>query len=116
MKIIGKVNTPLTLKISDLKGYPQHYLNATTGSKTASGTGPYIMDLLNAAGLQDGATSVTFTSADSSYAKTITLAELNGVYSGGIIAIMADNSLKDILPSGSASNLWVKNLFTITVS
>lgn len=115
LTITGNVLQGKTFTMADLQGYPQHTLNATSGTKFALGTGPYITDLLKAAILPSSATSINFTGSDG-FSRGCTLAQLNGAYAGGIIGIMDDGTLKSIIGGGAPSNLWVKNLITITIT
>lgn len=132
LTIAGKVNTPLDLTLSDLNGYTQHYAawQNNAGNNTFNGTGPYVLDLLNKAGLKSGAANVTFACTDPAapYSNTVTLADLNSKYSDNIIAynwtginkqsIVVTNTNKTlqlIVPAGGGKN-QVGNITLITVS
>jgi len=117
LTINGKVNQVKEFRMDDLKDFSQHHIDVTMGTKSANGTGPYLSELLDAAGVQGDATTVTFTSSDSPpYSKSLALADINGAYAGGVVAILDDGTLRIILPGGASSGNWVRNLVTITVS
>ncbi len=132
LSITGKVNTPLNLTVSDLDRYPQHYAawQNQAGNSTFNGTGPYVLDLLNASGVKDGATNVTFacTNPESAMSTTVTLADLRSKYSDSIIAynwtglnkqgVVVTNTNKTlqlIVPAGGGKN-QVGDISRITVS
>ncbi|OPY30745.1 MAG: Oxidoreductase molybdopterin binding domain protein [Methanocella sp. PtaU1.Bin125] len=132
LSITGKVNTPLTLSVSDLNGYAQHFAlwQNEQGTQSYRGTGAFVLDLLNAAGMQGDAVNVTFACTDPAdkYSSTVTLADLNAKYSGNIVAFNwsgvdkqgapvtnANNNLRLIAPAGGGKN-QVGNIDTITVS
>ncbi len=129
LTVDGKVNTPLNLSLSDLKGYTQYnaaWVN-TAGNGSYNGTGPKLLDILNKTSLQSGAINVTFFASDS-FNNTMTLADLNGKYNDTIVAwewtgvdrnnvnlTNVNNTLQLIVPGGSTKN-QVKLLVQITVS
>jgi DMSO/TMAO reductase YedYZ molybdopterin-dependent catalytic subunit len=132
LSISGKVNTTLNLALSDLDGYTQHSAKwqNNAGNSSYSGTGVYVLDLLNKAGLQSGATNVTFSCTDPAYAisTTVTLADMNSKYSNSTVAYNwtginkqgmaitnANNTLQLIVPSGGGKN-QIGNITQITVS
>jgi DMSO/TMAO reductase YedYZ molybdopterin-dependent catalytic subunit len=126
------VNTPLDLTLSDLNGYTQHYAawQSNTGINSFNGTGPYVLDLLNKAGLKTGAVNVTFTCTDPAapFSNTVTLADLKSTYNESIIAYNwtgvskqgmvvtnANKTLQLIVPAGGGKN-QVGNVTKITVT
>jgi len=132
LAITGMVNTPLELTLNDLNGYAQH--NAgwqnNAGNSSYNGTGPYVLDLLNKAGLKDGATNVTFECTDPAapYTNTVKLSDLKGAYNNTIIAYNwtginkqglpvtnTNQTLRVIAPQGGGKN-QVENVSKITVS
>jgi DMSO/TMAO reductase YedYZ molybdopterin-dependent catalytic subunit len=129
LTVDGKVNTPLSLSLDDLKGYTQAtagWVN-NAGNASYNGTGPKLLDILNKAGLQGGAANITFTSSDN-YTSSMTLADLNGMYNDTIVAwdwtgvdkngvklTNTNNTLQLIVPAGGNKN-QAKMLARITVS
>jgi DMSO/TMAO reductase YedYZ molybdopterin-dependent catalytic subunit len=126
------VNTPLNLTLSDLNGYTQHnaYWQNNAGNSSFNGTGPYVLDILNKAGLKSGATNVTFACTDPAnlMSTTVTLADMNSKYANSTIAYNwsginkqgvaitnVNNTLQLITPSGGGKN-QVGNISLITVS
>jgi hypothetical protein len=132
LEITGLVYTPLNLMLGDLNGYEPHYAawQNQTGNSTFNGTGPYVLDLLKAAGLKSEATNVTFTCTkpESEMSTTVTLADLNTKYSDSIIAYNwtgvnkqgeviknINNTLQLIVPAGDGKN-QVGDISLITIS
>jgi hypothetical protein len=132
LSISGKVNTSLDLTLSDLNGYTQHAAGwqNNAGNSTFNGTGPFVLDLLNKAGLKSDAANVTFTCTDpaNSMSTTVTLANMNSKYSDSIVAYNwtginkqgvavtnTNNTLQLIMPAGGGKN-QVGNITQITVS
>lgn len=132
LAITGKVNNPLSLTVGDLGGYAQHLAawQNTAGNSSYSGTGPYVLDLLSAAGLKSDATNVTFACTDpaNKLSTTVTLADMNSKYANSIIAFNwsgvnksggtitnTDKVFQLITPSGGGKN-QVGNITQITVS
>ncbi len=132
LAITGMVNTPLDLTLSDLNGYTQHYAawQNQAGNNTFNGTGPYVLDLLNKAGLKDGATNVTFACTDPAapFSNTVTLADLKtkyndsiiaynwtGINKQGMIVTNTNKTLQLIVPAGGGKN-QVGNISQITIS
>ncbi len=129
LTVDGKVNTPLNLSLNDLKGYTQYtagWVN-NAGNNSFNGTGPRLLDILNNAGLQSGATNITFTGSDK-FTSSMTLADLNGNYNNTIVAwdwtgldkngakvTNVNNTLQLIVPAGGGKN-QAKLLVQITVS
>lgn len=129
LTVNGKVNTPLSLSLNDLKGYTQAtagWVN-NAGNNSYNGTGPKLLDILNKAGLQSGATNITFTGSDN-FTSSMTLADLNGKYNDTIVAwdwtgvdkngakiTNVNNTLQLIVPAGGGKN-QAKLLVQITVS
>jgi|AGTN01.3.fsa_nt_gi Sulfite oxidase and related enzymes len=129
LTVDGKVNTPLNLSLSDLKGYTQYnatWVN-TAGNGSFNGTGPKLLDILNQTGLQSGAINVTFIASDN-YESSMALADLNGKYNDTIVAwdwtgvdknnvnvTNVNNTLQLIVPGGISKN-QAKLLVQITVS
>lgn len=132
LSITGMVNTPLDLTLSDLNGYTQHSAGwqNNAGNSSFNGTGPYVLDLLNKAGLKSGAVNITFASTDpaNSFSNTVTLADMNSKYSDSIVAYNwtginkqgmpvtnTNKTLQLIVPAGGGKN-QVGNINLITVS
>ncbi len=132
LTVTGMVNTSLDLTLDDLNAYTQHYAawQNNAGNNSYNGTGPYILDILNKAGLKDGATNVTFASTKSAtpFNNTIALADLKSKYSDSIIAYNwtgvnkqgvvvtnANKTLQMIVPAGGGKN-QVQDIDKITVS
>lgn len=132
LTITGMVNTPLDLTQSDLNGYAQHSAGwqNNAGNSSYNGTGPYVLDLLNKAGLKEGAANVTFECTDPAapFSSTIKLSDLKATYSDTIIAYTwtginkqgaavtnTNKTLRLIVPAGGGKN-QVDNVSRITVS
>jgi hypothetical protein len=132
LAIEGLVYTPLNLTLGDLNGYEPHYAawQNQAGNSTFNGTGPYVLDLLKAAGLKSEATNVTFacTTPGSEMSTTVTLADLNTKYQDSIVAYNwtginkqgdiitnTENTLQLIVPAGGGKN-QVGDISLITVS
>ncbi len=132
LSITGMVDTPLELTLSDLNGSAQHYAmwQNQAGNSSYSGTGPYVLDLLNRSGIKSGATNVTFacTDPENSYSVTVTLEDLNTKYSDSIIAYNwtgvdkqgmpvtdTKGTLRLIVPAGGGKN-QVDDITQITVT
>lgn len=132
LTVTGNVNTPLDLTLNDLNAYTQHYAawKNNAGNSTFNGTGPYVLDLLNKAGLKSDATNVTFACTDPSapFSNTITLADLKSTYNEsivaynwtglnkqGVVVTNVNKTLQLISPAGGGKN-QVGNINQITVS
>lgn len=129
LTVTGKVNTPLSLSLNDLKSYPQAtagWVN-NAGNASYNGTGPKLMDILNDAGLQSDATNITFVSSDN-YTTSMTVADLNDKYGDTIVAwdwtgvdkngnklTNENNALQLIVPAGGNKN-QAKQLVETTIS
>lgn len=130
LTVDGKVNTPLSLSLNDLKtGYTQASAGwvSNDGKASYNGTGPKLLDILSKAGMQGGATNITFTSGDG-FTSSMTVTDLNGKYSDAIVAwdwtgvdkngnqlTNLNNTLQLIVPAGGNKN-QAKMLVQITVS
>lgn len=132
LTVNGLVNTTLSLTLDDLNAYAQHYAGwaNNAGNSTFNGTGPYVLDLLNAAGVKGEATNVTFACTDPAapYNNTVTLADLQTTYNDSIVAYdwtgidkngnnvtNVNQTLQLIVPAGGGKN-QVKGIDLITVS
>lgn len=132
LTITGMVNTPLDLTLADLNAYAQHPATwqNNAGNSSYTGTGPYVLDLLNKAGLKESATNVTFECTDPAapFSNTIKLSDLKGTYNDTIIAYNwtginkqglpvtnTNKTLRVIAPQGGGKN-QVDNVSKITVS
>ena len=129
LTVNGKVNTPLSLSLNDLKSYPQFTAawQNTAGNASYNGTGPRLKHLLELAGVQSGATNITFTGSDN-YTTTMTVADLNGIYNNSVVAwdwtgmdkngapiTNTNHTLQLIVPAGVGKN-QAKLLVQITLS
>lgn len=120
----GKVHTALQLTMKDLKAFTQYTVTASkTNSKgstlTVSGTGPHLNDLLNKAGVEGDATTVTMISTVvPTYSKDVPLSSVMADPDATVF-ILGDGSLRNVFPAvnpGTGTGSWVANLTTITVS
>jgi DMSO/TMAO reductase YedYZ molybdopterin-dependent catalytic subunit len=115
LKITGKVENPLFLKMSDLNGYPQKtstWPNANA-SKSFTATGPELNALLDAANPKSGAASIKLIASDGS---TFTMS-LSAIRSdtNAIVGLMSDGSLRSCIPSQSAGKAQLRGLIEIQV-
>ena len=129
LTVDGKVNTPLSLALSDLKSYTQStasWVN-NAGNSSYNGTGPKLLDILNKAGLQSGTRNITFTASDN-FTSSMTVADLNGKYNDTIVAwdwngldkngnkiTNVNSTLQVIVPAGGGKN-QAQKLVQITIS
>ena len=132
LSITGMVNTPKNFTLDDLNGFTQHYAawQNQAGNSTFNGTGPYVVDLLNATGTKAGAANVTLecTTPGNTFSNTVMLADLNSKYANSIIAYNwtglnkqgvvvtnTNHTLQLIVPAGGGKN-QVGDITLITVS
>lgn len=114
LTISGKVNTELQLSDSSL-----HKMTVVTLTLThpkngpTSYTGVRMRDLLNKAGIQSGATSVTMTGSDG-YTYTIDLTTLQAC-GDCMVAFDKTPSVYDAAMPGQSGKAWVSSLITIEI-
>ena len=114
LAITGLVNTPLTLTDADLHAMTVVTLNLTHPKKGAADyTGVRMSDLLNKAGVQSGATTVTLTGSDG-YTFDIDLATVTAC-ADCMVAFDATANVYDSAMPNMAGKAWVNGLVSITL-
>jgi len=107
----GKVTQELSLTMEDLEGYGvvqitvEHPKNGPTEYK-----GVRLTDLLNQAGIQDGATTLLLT-ADDDYSAQAAIVDVQ-TCADCLIAFQDSGGLQAVMP-GMSSKTWVKGLISI---
>jgi DMSO/TMAO reductase YedYZ molybdopterin-dependent catalytic subunit len=133
LTISGKVDSPRSYTMADLKGYASHFSSWSSqdGNQTFNGTGVYVTDLLKEIGVQGSATTIKFACTNPSLSPTsisTSLADLNGnnksitlAYNWakrsktGVYTTAVDDSLQLVWPNGGGKN-QISNIDTITIS
>ncbi len=114
LTIDGHVNSTLSLTLADLKAYPQHYASMTLDGTPVSGTGPYLMDLLDSAGLEKHANGVRIY-----YNGTTRTAPLSVLYlhrDTYVVAINSDNTLVLIFQGGDIDkDTWIDKISRLSI-
>ncbi len=114
LAISGLVDNEQALSVEDLAGMEQMEAAVTNkDGETEIFTGVSLAALLEAAGIQDGATTITFTAVDG-YFFEAPLADIQAC-ADCIVAINDDGTLRTAMP-GMEGKAQVKGLVSITIS
>ena len=111
--INGLVNTPLTLTDADLQAMTIVSLTAQGKNGPQDFKGVHLNDLLNKAGIKNGATKLVFTASDN-YSSEIALSDVTSCPNALLAFSDTPGSYMVVLPDQPTST-WVKNLVAIQV-
>lgn len=111
LTVTGKVDSEMSWTLAELQAMDQVSVETTSKEGEAvQNAGVKLFDLLNQAGLQDGASSLTFVGSDG-YEATVDLAEIEGC-ADCIAALRDDGTLGMVLP-GMPGKVQVKGVVEI---
>jgi DMSO/TMAO reductase YedYZ molybdopterin-dependent catalytic subunit len=135
LTIGGKVDSPASFTMAEIKAYPSHFSSWTSGDgkQVFNGTSVYVTDLLKLVGVQSGATTIKFACTNPSLSPISTQTTLADLYGNnntisvaynyghlaktGVYTVATDESLQLIWPGiGAGGKNQVSYIDTITIA